>query len=299
MQVHTDNSVLSYIQRAQKPSTRQMRWLEALQEYRLTICHIPGRTNTAADALSRVMLADEKIPDDAIHTASLTDVPWNPQAMTFVDVPLAFKALRPFHNAYVTCTTSPLPCIRFCPLTAQDDDWMMDYLRDADLRTVHFVPGTELLREPQQYHHGRLWVGDKIIVPKSRVTEVIALCHDVNPTSHWGVTRTATLVTRRFLVPGLKAQVQRYVRSCPVCQQYKTDHHLPRGYLENLDIPEQRWQSISMDWVTLPPVSHAGQAYNEVLTVTDRATKMVHLIPTRSTVTAEDTAMQFMNENVR
>ena len=63
---------------------------------------------------------------------------------------------------------------------------MTDYLRDADLRTVHFVPGTELLREPQQYHHGRLWVGDKIIVPKSRFTEVISMCHDVNPTSHWG-----------------------------------------------------------------------------------------------------------------
>ena len=82
---------------------------------------------------------------------------------------------------------------------------MMGYLRDADLLTVHFVPGTELLREPQQYYHGRLWVGDKIIVPKSRVTDVIAMCHDVNQTSHWGVTQTATLVTRRFLVPGLKA----------------------------------------------------------------------------------------------
>ena len=55
VQVHTDNSVLSYLLRTQKPSSRQMRWLETLQEYTLHIRHIPGKANTAADALSRVI----------------------------------------------------------------------------------------------------------------------------------------------------------------------------------------------------------------------------------------------------
>ena len=39
--VHTDNFVRSYIQRAKKPSTCQVQWLETIQEYNLTIKHIP------------------------------------------------------------------------------------------------------------------------------------------------------------------------------------------------------------------------------------------------------------------
>ena len=51
--VYTDNSALSYLQKNPKPSPRQVRWLEKLQRYDLKISHIPGRSNVAADALSR------------------------------------------------------------------------------------------------------------------------------------------------------------------------------------------------------------------------------------------------------
>ena len=51
--VYTDNSALSYLRKNPKPSPRQVRWLEKLQRYDLKISHIPGRSNVAADALSR------------------------------------------------------------------------------------------------------------------------------------------------------------------------------------------------------------------------------------------------------
>ena len=51
--VHTDNSALSYLQKNQKPSPRQVRWLEKMQRYDLKISHIPERSNVAAEALSR------------------------------------------------------------------------------------------------------------------------------------------------------------------------------------------------------------------------------------------------------
>ena len=53
MLVYTDNSALSYLQKNPKPSPRQVRWLEKLQRYDLKICHILGRSNVTADALSR------------------------------------------------------------------------------------------------------------------------------------------------------------------------------------------------------------------------------------------------------
>ena len=51
--VYTDNSALSYLQKNSKPSPRQVRWLEKMQRYDLKIYRIPGRSNVAADALSR------------------------------------------------------------------------------------------------------------------------------------------------------------------------------------------------------------------------------------------------------
>ena len=51
--MYTDNSALSYLQKNPKPSPRQVRWLEKLQRYDLKISHIPGRSNVAADTLSR------------------------------------------------------------------------------------------------------------------------------------------------------------------------------------------------------------------------------------------------------
>ena len=51
--VYTDNSELSYMQKNPKPSPRQVRWLEKMQRYDLKISHLPGRSNVAADALSR------------------------------------------------------------------------------------------------------------------------------------------------------------------------------------------------------------------------------------------------------
>ena len=51
-----------------------------------------------------------------------------------------------------------------------------------------------------------------------------------------------------------------------------------------------------MDWVALDEVIIDDVVFNEVLTVTDRATKMVRFLPTRSTVTASQTAEMFHDE---
>ena len=46
--------------------------------------------------------------------------------------------------------------------------------------------------------------------------------------------------------------------------------------------------------VKLPPVVDQGRPYDQVLVFTDRATKMVHLVPTWAKATAIDTATQFV-----
>ena len=63
---------------------------------------------------------------------------------------------------------------------------------------------------------------------------------------------------------------------CEVCQQEKSVHRLPAGLLEPLTLPEQKWADVSMDFIMgLPRI---GTSFDGILTVVDRATKMVHLV---------------------
>lgn len=64
------------------------------------------------------------------------------------------------------------------------------------------------------------------------------------------------------------------------------------------EIPEGRWQTVAMDFVTgLPPVGPSK--YDAVLTVVDRFTKRVVFIPTHKSVTAQQTADLFLSHVVR
>ena len=63
---------------------------------------------------------------------------------------------------------------------------------------------------------------------------------------------------------------------CEVCQQEKSVHRLPTGLLEPLTMLEQKWADVSMDFIMGLPKTDNG--FDGILTVVDRATKMVHLV---------------------
>ena len=118
------------------------------------------------------------------------------------------------------------------------------------------------------YHSGRIWHDDKIVVPARRVPEVLAAHHDLLHSGHWGVAKTTSMLRRRFVFPQLNRAVKDFVASCPICQKVKADHHLPRGYLQALLLPVTKWESVAMDWVVgLPPTIRFGTRFDSMLLV--------------------------------
>ena len=71
-------------------------------------------------------------------------------------------------------------------------------------------------------------------------------------------------------------------------------HRVPAGLLQPLQLPEEKWADINMDFIMGLPQSEMGN--DGILTVVDRATKMVHLVPVRQTTTAADTARVFWDK---
>ena len=118
----------------------------------LKIAHISGKTNTAADALSR--------------NPALMD-PGNEQSSELPELNISFLGEVP--------VTAPQP-IYFQPYLAAPmikhppPSWWQDYLNDPLIQKNYFKPCTELLEDPRIFHDERLWKHDRMIVPKSLVT---------------------------------------------------------------------------------------------------------------------------------
>ena len=107
-------------------------------------------------------------------------------------------------------------------------------------------------------------------------------------------------VEGRYHIEHLLRLVIRFCKTCVACQQAKARHNRPRGLVELLEIPARPWQSISMDWANLPTIKDDnGKKFNQVLTVTDRASKQVILIPCWWKDRAPQVAEAFLRHVVR
>ena len=112
--------------------------------------------------------------------------------------------------------------------------------------------------------------------------------HSVPYAGHLGYQKTLKKIQKTFYWPYLTIVVRVYVLVCEVCQKEKSISRVPVGLLEPLTFPEQKWADVSMDFVMGLPVSDEG--HDGILTVVHQATKMVHLVPVKQTISASETA---------
>jgi len=79
----------------------------------------------------------------------------------------------------------------------------------------------------------------------------------------------------------MKHEVADYVAKCLTCQKVKIKHQRPEGQLQPLNVPEWKWDLVSMDFVVGLPLTQRKN--NAILVVVDRLTKTKHFIAMRNT----------------
>ena len=61
-----------------------------------------------------------------------------------------------------------------------------------------------------------------------------------------------------FLWHDMRTDLAEYVAKCDTCRRIKAEHQRPVGLLKPLDIPEWKWDDISMDFIMWLPRTQNG-----------------------------------------
>ena len=212
--------------------------MEYLKDYDFELLYHPSKANVVVDALSR----------KRVHMS----------AMMMKELEL-IKKLRDMNlNLY-----TGVDHIR-CSMLQITNEFLNEVReeqgKDQELQQIVSELGTEKRKDFRTSRDGILRFRERVCVPRSRVLKKMLLdeghksCLSIHPST----TKMYKDLKATFWWTGMKTDVADYVASCLVCQKAKIEHQRPGGTLEPLDIPQWKWDSISMDFVTHLPRSVRG-----------------------------------------
>ncbi|GJU73064.1 putative reverse transcriptase domain-containing protein [Tanacetum coccineum] len=261
--VFTDHKSLQHILDQKELNMRQRRWLELLSDYDCEIRYHPGKANVVADALSR----KEREP---LRVRALV--------MT-IGLDLPKQILKAQTEARK-------------PENIKKEDVggiLVENSKDPEkLRTEKLEPradGTLCL-------NGRSWLpcyGDLRTV-------IMHESHKSKYSIHPGSDKMYQDMKKLYWWPNMKANIATYVSKCLTCAKVKAEHQRPSGLLVQPEIPQWKWDNITMDFVTKLPKS--SQGYDTIWVIVDRLTKSAIFVPMRETDPMDKLARMYLKEVV-
>ncbi|GJS19504.1 putative reverse transcriptase domain-containing protein [Tanacetum coccineum] len=140
--------------------------------------------------------------------------------------------------------------------------------------------------------YGRSWIpcyGDlrSVIMHES---------HKSKYSIHPGSEKMYQDVKKLFWWPNMKADIATYVSKCLTCARVKAEHQRPSGLLVQPEIPEWKWDNITMDFITKLPRS--SQGFDTIWVIVDRLTKSAHFLPIRENDPLDKLARLYLNRIV-
>ena len=192
-----------------------------LQDYNFTLWHIPEKTNTKADILSRKDQVNMK--EDNKDIQLLKEGLWS-RRMT----------------AEITMIERK---------TTVEECNIIKEIRKNSTREKKVVQSLEKQDGLTWEEDGVVYMEGRIYVPNNKRIreEILKENHNSVDVGHLEQYRMLELLMRTYWRPGLKEDVKKYVQRCFKCQQNKVQHQRKAGELHPLEIPQGPWQGISID----------------------------------------------------
>jgi hypothetical protein len=282
IEVHTDHESLKYIQTqpTESLSPRLARWQEHLSQFNFTkILHVKGKDNVVADALSR--------RPDLVSSLDVFCTPlssWNPTELNDICVPVSDTLLELVEAQ----KTDPF-CQKMITLLQKAATNPRDIIHSRFALT----PAGTLVWTAKKV--------ERIVVPPSFRSLLLAEAHDCPVAGHRGIDKTYAVLTEAYYWPAMYRDVHDYCVSCDSCQSNKPRSHAALGPASPVQVPELPWVSVGIDFVGPMPMTKAG--HNNLVTFTDYLTRSIRVFPIRSddvsSFAAKDLAEIFFNQIFR
>lgn len=123
----------------------------------------------------------------------------------------------------------------------------------------------------------------RICILKNLEKEIFKQAHDGNAQA--GFNTTYARIAETIYISRLSRQLKKYIGHYPEYLRNQTRRHQPYGDLTNIPAPAIPFHTVAMDFIVALPTTTGGK--NALLTVTDKYTKRVLLVPGKNTWTAK------------
>ncbi|GJV47674.1 putative reverse transcriptase domain-containing protein [Tanacetum coccineum] len=213
--VSDDHKSLQYILNQKDLNMRQRCWLELLSDYGCEIRYHPGKANVVVDALSR------KERDQPLRVRALV--------MTIsLDLPKQI-------------------------LNAQTEARKPENIKNEDVGGMLL----ENAKDPEKVRKEKLEPrADGTLCFNGDLRNVIMYeSHKSKYSIHPGSDKMYQDMKKLYWWPNIKVNIATYVSKCLTCAKVKAKHQRPSGLLVQPDIPQWKWDNITMDFVTKLPKS--------------------------------------------
>jgi hypothetical protein len=178
-EIWTDHKNLEYFKKPQQLNGRQARWHLDLQAYNFKLKHIPGKTNTKADILSRIMKVDTDNDN--------MDVTLLPEEL-FEDEDMEVRGMMEIIGG----------------------DLVMEGIRNENRRETQWL--MEKSKHPEKAYEldGIPYYADRIYIPPNHQLreEILRQNHDETDVGHPGQHRMIELIKRTYWWPQMRNDIK-------------------------------------------------------------------------------------------
>ncbi|GKB42170.1 putative reverse transcriptase domain-containing protein [Tanacetum coccineum] len=226
LKIHEKNYTTHDLELGSEPNMRQRRWLELLSDYDCEIRYHPGKANVVADALSR------KERSKPLRVRALV--------MTIgLDLP------KQILNAQTEARK---------PKNVKNEDVGGMLLENSKDPEKFRMEKLEPCADGTLCFNVRSWLpcyGDlrTVIMHESYKSK-----YSIHP----GSDKMYQDMKKLYWWPNIKANIATYVSKCLTCAKVKAEHQRPSGLLVQPDIPQWKWDNITMDFIMKLPKSSQG-----------------------------------------
>ncbi|GJT36336.1 putative reverse transcriptase domain-containing protein, partial [Tanacetum coccineum] len=150
-------------------------------------------------------------------------------------------------------------------------------------------------QQMERKEDGSLYFMDRIWIPLVGDVRMVILneAHKSKYSVHPRADKMYQDLRDMYWWPRMKRDIAIYVSKCLTCAKVKAEQPRPSGLLQQPEIPEWKWENITMDLITKLPRSRSG--HDAIWVIVDRLTKLAHFLAFREDFSTEKLARLYID----